>query len=215
MSGVILILRTIKLQILQSRLLSPKLWRNIMTLEKKIIEKLQQSSHMEVLKAMGYTRVEKYLGRIELFIKINDIYLWLKDDSYDYLYNSEGFMRKLISVLKLSSPDTDEQITRHMRMRVQVNEMCEPCIMIDSEFERKSKSMHDLYKARHKKRIMIRKESLVFLNLTECLDMVELMVKEHHAQTQGDLGILGKVRFYYFRNSDGNIYGFDQYGERL
>jgi len=182
-----------------------------MTLEKKIIEKLEQTSYSEVLKKMGYTRVE----RLELFIKINDIYLWLKDDSYDYLYNSEGFVRKLIGVLKLSSPDTDEQITRHMRMRVQVNEMSEPCIMIDSEFERKHKSMHDLYKARHKKRIMIRKESLVFLNLTECLDMVELMVKEHHAQTQGDLGILGKVRFYYFRNSDGNIYGFDQYGERL
>ena len=186
-----------------------------MTLENKIIEKLKHTSHKEVLKTMGYTRVEKHLERLELFIKINDIYLWLKDGSYDYIYDSAGFVKKLISVLKLSSPEADEEINRHMRIRVQVNEMREPYIIIDSEFERRGKSMHDLYKARHKKRIMIRKESLVFLNKAKCLDVVEALIKEHHIQTQGDLGILGKVRFYYFRNSDGNIYGFDKYGERL
>jgi len=187
-----------------------------MTLENQITQKLEQTSHTEVLQSMGYTRPEKYIERLELFIKISDIYLWLKDGSFDYLYDSEGFVRELTAVLGLSSPEADEQITRHLRMRVQVQEMQkQPYIYIDSKFKRKGKSIHDLYKARHKQRIMVRKESLVFLSNDESLDVVESLIKKHHAQTQGDLGILGKVRFYYFHGSSGNIYGFDKYGERL
>jgi len=186
-----------------------------MTLEKKIIEKLEHTSYTEVLKAMDYTRVEKHIERLKLFIKINDIYLWLKDGSFDYVYDSEGFVRKLIKVLKLSNADTDDLILRYMRMKVQVNEMREPYIIIDSKFERKGKSTHDLYKTDYKKRIMVRKESLVFLSKDECLDMVKGLIKEHHIQTQGNLGIFGEVCFYYFLSSDGNIYGFDKYGERL
>ena len=97
----------------------------------------------------------------------------------------------------------------------EIDAMQEPYIYIDTKFERKGKSMHQLYKEGHKKRIHVRKESLLFLNLTECLDMVQGLIKENYTQTQGDLGIFGEIRFYYFRNSDGNIYGFDKYGERL
>jgi len=186
-----------------------------MTLEKKIIEKLEQISHHEVLKAMGYTRVEKHIERLKLFNKINDIYLWLKDGSFDYLYDSQGFVKKLIQVLKISSTDTDELISKYMMILNQVNNQQEPYIYIDTKFKRRGKSMHDLYKQRYKQRIMVRKESLLLLNHDECLDMIQALIKEHHIQTQGDLGILGEVRFYYFSNSSGNIYGFDKYGERL
>ena len=189
---------------------------NTMTLEKKIIDKLKDASSDEVLKAMGYTRVQEHTERLKLFIKMNDIYLWLKDGSWDYLYDAEGFARKLIEVLGLSGPEADEQIFKCMRKLVQVNEMVyEPYISIDTKFKREGKSMHDLYKTSYKKRIMVRKESLVGLNLDESLDMVQELIKEHHIRTQGDLGIQGKIRFYYFRHCDGNIYGFDKYGERL
>lgn len=187
-----------------------------MTLENKITERLEGTSHNEVLKTMGYTRAEEHIDRLKLFIKTNDIYLWLKDGSWDYLYDSEGFVRKLIEVLGLANIKTDAQITKHMRMLVQVNEMShEPYIHIDTKFERQEQSMRELYKSSYKKRIMVRKESLAFLSLTECLNVVQSLIKEHHAQTQGDLGIQGTVRFYYYRHCDGNIYGFDKSGERL
>ena len=101
------------------------------------------------------------------------------------------------------------------KIKEQIDAMQEPYIYIDTSFERKGKSMHQLYKGGHKKRIQVRKESLVFLNLTKCLDMVQELIKEHHVKTQGDLGIFGEIRFYYYRHCDGNIYGFDKYGERL
>ena len=93
--------------------------------------------------------------------------------------------------------------------------MQEPYIYIDTKFERKGKSMHQLYKEGHKKRIQVNKESLVSLSLAECLDMVQGLIKEHHIQTQGHLEIFGPIRFYYYRHCDGSIYGFDKYGERL
>jgi len=101
------------------------------------------------------------------------------------------------------------------KIKEQIARMQEPYIYIDTKFERHGKSIHDLYKTSYKKRIQVRKESLLFLNLKESLDMVQKLIKEHHIQTQGDLGIQGKVRFYYYRHCDGNIFGFDKYGERL
>ena len=82
----------------------------------------------------------------------------------------------------------------------QIEAMQEPYIYIDTKFERKGKSMHQLYKEGYKKRIQVSKESLVFLSLSECLDMVQNLIKEHHIQTQGNLGIFGDIRFYYYRH---------------
>ncbi len=106
-------------------------------------------------------------------------------------------------------------MTSENKIKEQIENMQEPYVYIDTAFERKGKYMHQLYKEGHKKRIQLSKESLVFLNLAECLDMVQELIKEHHIQTQGDLGIFGEIRFYYYRHCDGNIYGFDKYGERL
>lgn len=101
------------------------------------------------------------------------------------------------------------------KIKKQIEAMQEPYVYIDTKFIRKGKSMHQLYRETHKKRIEIHKESLVFLNFRECLNMVEGLIKEHHLHTQGDLGIFGEIRYYYYRHCDGNIYGFDKYGERL
>ena len=101
------------------------------------------------------------------------------------------------------------------KIKEQIKNMQEPYIYIDTAFKRKGKSMYRLYKEGHKKRIQVPKESLVFLNLIESLDMVKKLITEHHTQTQADLGIFGEIRFYYYRHCDGNIYGFDKYGERL
>jgi hypothetical protein len=75
--------------------------------------------------------------------------------------------------------------------------------------------MHELVKARKLKRIMLNKEDVAFESPEENLKFVQKIMKEHHSRTKGDLGIWGKIHFYYYKAPDGNIYGFDKYGERL
>lgn len=106
-------------------------------------------------------------------------------------------------------------MTSEQKIKQQINAMQEPYIYIDTKFKRQGKSMHQLYKEGHKKRIQVCKESLVFLSPSESLSMVQELIKEHHAQTQGDLGIFGEIRFYFYRHLDGSIYGFASNGERL
>ncbi len=125
-------------------------------------------------------------------------------------------IKLLISELFYCLPQSkDRTMTSEHKIKEQIKNMQESYIYIDTELKRKGKSMHQLYKEGYKKRIQVRKESLVFLNLTECLDMVQGLIKEHRIQTQGDLGIFGPIRFYYYRHCDGNIFGFDKCGERL
>jgi len=103
----------------------------------------------------------------------------------------------------------------HEEIKEQLAKMEEPYIYIDTAFIRKGKSIHQLYKQTHKRRIKISKESLLNICLDDSLGMVQGLIKDHHIQTKGDLGIFGKIRFYYYKHHDGSIYGYDKYGERL
>ena len=101
------------------------------------------------------------------------------------------------------------------KIKEQIDAMQESYVYIETRLERRAIPMRQLYKEIRKKRIQVHKESLVPLNLTECLNMVQGLIKVHCTQSQGDLGIFGEIRFYYYRYCDGNIYEYEKCGERL
>ena len=186
-----------------------------MILETQIQNKLKNVSQTKILMAMGYLNIENAQERLELFNRVNNIYLWLKLETYDSIYDSEGFVKELLKVLELYTEDSKNILREHKKKLYQMSQMEQPYIDIDTKFQRGSESIHDLVKARHQKRIMLSKEDTVFTSPQETLNFVQQIIKEHHIRTNGDLGIWGKVCYYYYKASDGNIYGFDKYGERL
>ena len=188
---------------------------NIMILETQIQNKLKNVSQTKILMSMGYLNIEKAQERLELFNRVNNIYLWLKLETYDSIYDGEGFVKELLKVLELYTEDSKNILREHKRKLYQMSQMEQPYIDIDTKFQRGNESIHDLVKARHQKRIMLSKEDTAFTSPQENLNFVQQIIKEHHIRTNGDLGIWGKVYYYYYKASDGNIYGFDKYGERL
>lgn len=186
-----------------------------MTLESQIQNKINSISKRDVVKEMGYSNLEKAEERLNLFVGMNNIYLWLKLETFDSLYDSEDFVLKLLEVLELDDSKAHQLIDKY-RMRLhQLKEMAQPYIDIDTKFKRTNEPLLDLVKARKQKRIMLNKEDVAFSSPEENLSFVQEIIQEHHNRTEADLGIWGKVHYYYFKNTDGNIYGFDRYGNHL
>ena len=120
-----------------------------------------------------------------------------------------------LTIVLLSTHLKGRTMLTEQDIKKQLAKMEEAYIYIDSAFIRKGKPMHQLYKESHKRRIKISKQSLLNTRLDTSLSMVQGLIKEHHRQTKGNLGIFGKICFYYYKHHDGSIYGFDKYGERL
>jgi hypothetical protein len=186
-----------------------------MTLERKIQNRLKNIASEDVLKKMGYIDLTEAEKRLDLFKRINDIYLWLKLETHDTLYDSEDFIIKLLKVLDLYTSVAKNVLTQYRMKLHQLKDMEQPYIDIDTKFQRGNELMHELVKARKLKRIMLNKEDVAFSSLEENLEFVQEIMKAHYNRTKGDLGVWGKIHFYYYKASDGNIYGFDKYGEQL
>ena len=60
-----------------------------MTLHKQITQKLEQVSHDEVLRDMGYHNLKTGHKTLQKFLDTSTIYLWLKTGNFDMRYDPQ------------------------------------------------------------------------------------------------------------------------------
>ena len=68
-----------------------------------IKQKLERANHDELLKNMGYHNLKAGHKTLQKFLEIDNIYLFLKNGSFDFKYNSEEFLQHLLKALDLTS----------------------------------------------------------------------------------------------------------------
>ena len=177
-----------------------------------IKQTLEHTNHDELLKTMNYHNLKIGHKTLQKFLETDDIYLFLKNGSYDLKYNSEEFLQHLLKDLDLASVVKDKlkKYNRHLDdIRAMRNI---PYIYIDTHFKRKGEPLHVLAMVEGRRNIYIDKELLVFKSESGVLDMIGDIVKKHYLESEGNIPLWGKAYNYVYHHTDGSKYIFDTDG---
>ena len=186
-----------------------------MTLHKQITQKLEQVSHDELLRTMGYHNLKIGHKTLQKFLDTDTIYLWLKKGNFDMKYSSEKFLQHLLETLDLTSIGEDElkQHKRHLDAIAAMRNT--PYVFIDTHFKRESQPIFVLACMEGKRNIKIDKELLVYKNEMEILEEIGKIIQQHYLAHEGRLDLWGEIYTYVYHHSDGNKYIFNPDGTLL
>jgi len=186
-----------------------------MTLHKQIKLKLEHISHNELLRTMGYHNLKAGHKTLQKFLETDDIYLFLKNGSFDMKYNSEEFLQHLLKALDLTSVGQDKIRQYNSRLDAIMAMGNDPYIYIDTYFKRKGEPLHVLAMVEGLRNIYIDKELLVFKSESEVLGIISNIVKKHYILHHGKLNLWGKIYNYVYHHTNGEKYIFDTNGTWL
>lgn len=183
-----------------------------MTLINQIKQKINQTNHEELLKSMGYNNLERGRQTLRTFLKTDNIYLWLKDGSFDFKFNSEEFLRALFNTLNIPSSEYETEIQKHLHRIHQIAIMEQPYIRIDTLFKRTTESILVLVAMGSKTNFSIDKELLLYKSNTEIFEIVGSIIREHYISNNGSLKFWGKIYYYQYFHTNGKKYIFNTEG---
>ncbi len=177
-----------------------------------IKQALEQTNHDELLRTMGYHNLKVGHKTLQKFLDTDNIYLWLKNGSYDMKYGSESFLEALLKALDLTS-ERDDELKQYKRRLDAIRAMRNrPYIFIDTCFKRKGEPIFVLAMLEGRRRIPIDKELLVFKSEKETLEIIGGIVKNHYISSNGKLQLWGEIFTYIYHNTDGKKIVFNPDG---
>ena len=183
-----------------------------MTLHKQITQKLEQISHDDLLRTIGYHNLKIGHRTMQKFLYTDTIYLWLKTGNFDMKYDSATFLRALIKVLDLSSPFVEEEIQESQKRLGCIARMKESYIFIDTHFKRSGESVFVLAMLGGRRYISIDKELLLYKSKMEIFQEIGKIIRQHYLKHEGRLDLWGEIYTYVYHHSDGNKYIFNPDG---
>ena len=183
-----------------------------MTLHKQITQKLEQVSHNDVLKSMGYHNLKAGHKTLHKFLDTATIYLWLKIGNYDMKYDSETFLGALLNALELPISLVEKEILEYQKRLGYIARMKESYIFIDTHFKRSGEPLHVLAVLGGRRHISIDKELLVYKSETEIFKEIGRIIQKHYLLHEGKLKLWGEIYTYVYHHNDGNKYIFNPDG---
>lgn len=183
-----------------------------MTLHKQIRQKLEQVSHNEVLRRMGYYNLKAGNKTLQKFLDTDTIYLWLKTGNFDMKYDSEEFLRVLLKTLDLLTPLAEVEINESQKRLGCIARMKKSYIFIDTHFKRSGEPVFVLAMLEGRRHISIDKELLVYKSETEIFEEIGKIIRQHYLTCEGKLNLWGEIYTYVYHHSDGNKYIFNPDG---
>ena len=177
-----------------------------------IKQALEQTNSNELLKAMGYHNLKAGHKTLQKFLETDDIYLFLKNGSFDMKHGSESFLQHLLKTLDLTSVGKDELSQYNRRLDAIRAMRNTPYIFIDTHFKRKGESIFVLAMMGARRNISIDKELLVFKSESEVFALMGDIIQEHYTSHHGELDLWGKIYNYVYHHTDGSKYVFDTDG---
>ncbi len=177
-----------------------------------IKQTLEHTNHDELLKTMNYHNLKIGHKTLQKFLETDDIYLFLKNGSYDMKYNGEEFLQHLFKALDLASVGKDE-LKQYKRRLDAISAMRNtPYMFIDTHFKRKGEPLHVLAFIEGKRNIVIDKELLVFKSELEVLKIIGNIVKNHYILSNGKLQLWGEIYNYVYHHTSGKKFVFNPDG---
>ncbi|MEA2091327.1 MAG: hypothetical protein U9O83_03050 [Campylobacterota bacterium] len=171
--------------------------------------KLETSSSEELIQKLQYSSIKRGLKTLEAFLAYENLHSWIHSGYYDFKYTAVEFYEQLAKALNISSEDINSELQKQKKYQREVDKFKNCYIFVNTNFKRTTQPIFALAISESSRRIQIKAEKLVFKKDTEILAIVSDIVKAHYEQTQGVVGIWGKIVNYVYHHSDNKSYKFD------
>jgi len=179
---------------------------NIMNLIKQVIVSKGKEN---VAKVIGYT---KALQTLDKFLQRDSIFEWIHNGEYDLTYSSKEFFIKLCKVLDISDEIVQAELKQIEKKDDELRKYQNVYIFVNTNFKRVSQPIFALAVMEGRRRIIPKKEDLIFKTDKEVLEVISNIVKNHFKKTQGKLPLWGNIVNYVYHHSDGKVYIFSPDG---
>ena len=186
-----------------------------MTLLDTIKERLDHTSHDEVIRKMGYINIKTGRRSLENFLASGGIQSWLEGGCFDMIHSSSSFLLALVEALELPVDEARKEIDKHSQRKEQIRNMKDVYIFVDTGFKRKGQPIFILAMAESLRHIKIDKAFCLDHSKEEILQHVSETVKAHYEANNGKLAVWGEIQRYVYQDAEGNETYYSVEGEIL
>lgn len=143
------------------------------------------------------------MSRIVDILPIN-----IKDTMYRQRIIKMTIGQKIPSVPKIY---TEEEI----QINKELAKFKESYIFVNTNFKRKTEPIFALASCESQRNVSIDKNKLIFKSEHEIFSIISDAIQQHYKQSNGKIGIWGKIVNYVYHHSDGETYIFDTSGRQI
>lgn len=183
-----------------------------MDLMVKIKSELKKTEKATIVKALGYSNIERGIIKLDEFLSVKSIEEWMMQSGYDFVHYNRSFLIKLCEILELPDKECMAHIEKAEIKLRSIEKMDQPYIFVNTNFKRTTEPIFVLAFTEGLRRIAIDKFK-IYDRDDEGLSLAKEIIKEHYKKTQGEVAIWGKIENYvyhvkgkkYLINPDGEI----------
>ena len=162
----------------------------------------------QLIERLGYHSLKRGDVTIEDFLSAGSLDAWLESGHYDFLYDAKGLLRRLAELSGVESEKLDHEIASAEERQKRIAAMQTPYIFAETHFRRKNEPIFILAFMEIRRRIVLKKKTMLDRPLDEILEEVSEMIRRHYLQNEGRLTVWGKIHAYSYHHIDGSVYLF-------
>ena len=186
-----------------------------MTLLQQIQEKIAQIGIDKVVKELGCksSKSEKIRDILQALMDATEIDTILDKGYFDFKYDSQGLLKALCEVLKISKINYDMTIEAYNDKHDRLLAMKSPYIFIYTGFKRMNEPIFALAAMEHSRNIFLDKRMYLSQTQKEIDTFISHSVKLHYKCQKGVLPLWGKIKVYVYHDVEGNKTVYSPLGE--
>ncbi|MEQ3724478.1 MULTISPECIES: hypothetical protein [unclassified Alcanivorax] len=168
-------------------------------LKGRLLHSAPKRKRAEILKKMGYSHPDpSHLSRLDRVL--NDPDWGLLDGVHDSRHSDEEFFRSFCSVMEVDAQTVDTVINITIKAHKDRIAAFKPYLWVDTGFTRKNQPIFAMA-AMEQFRHLYFQSAFLSLPMHLQIDEVRQRIREHMADTGGELPMWGKIQQYWFFNS--------------
>jgi hypothetical protein len=164
---------------------------------------------------LGYKSIQKGVDSLNKFLKTKNLSNWLYSGFYDFKYTSLAFYTTLAKIFDITDEKLSEDIQNAELYKKEYDSFANCYIFVNTNFKRKNEPIFILSIVESTRRLVLKRENLIFRSDEEILKKVSKMIKRHYRLKEGRLNIWGDIQNYQYHHRDGKTYLFDVNGNHL
>ncbi len=167
-----------------------------MNLQHELRLRLSQISERDILSNLGYSKPSsRDFRRLRSVLEQSE--LGLSSSQFDFKYSAQAYVEKLSEIAGIDKLEVQKAISEIKAKLIEQDNAFKPYLFVDTGFKRTTQPIFALAVSEGQRYLHFDRE-FWSQPLYEQLVSVYERIQEHMDETQGQLGIWGYIRRYYF-----------------
>jgi hypothetical protein len=180
-----------------------------------IQENLKNENLEEVAKKLGYKSKAKGVKSLQKFLNTKNLSFWLQSGFYDFKYRTMELYENLAKIYDITKEEIAKDLKDAELYKQEYDSFNRSYIFVNTNFRRKNEPIFILSVLELQRRLVLKRENLMFKSDEEIFLKISKVVRRHYRQKGGKLVIWGEIQNYQYHHRDGEVYLFDVDGSYI